>query len=390
MRIAIVGGSLVGPATELLLRAAGFDDVTTYERSTVAHVQSGGVMGLRPESLRILRSVGVQADDLVAIDSPDVISYELDNAGGHRFRRHDIFPGNTTSWDALHNTLADRVNVRHGWEVSGFDAAGLRFTNGAVDHPDIVIFTDGRKSTGRAALDPDRTLTYQGYMVWRGLAEPPKGLLLRGFHRYYDDTHGVLFSLTEPIKQSGLSYWEFSHNLAAGTYARLAGRPPTERAFLLPSGVGPKARAVMTGFATAHLPTAFADLVTGTTEVMGIPINDTPTPTFNHRQVGNSYGVLVGDALATVRLQAGAGLNSGLQQADALTYALRGNANTLASRLAEHQTTTLNNVLPWVELGKVRAQRSQLGTYTPTRPGYTVPTLAPSGNVWDSPEWIRA
>lgn len=396
MKIAVVGGSLVGPATEILLRKAGFDDVTTYERSKIAHVQSGGVMGLRPESLSILRAAGVPINDLIAIDNPDVISFDLANTAaggiGYRFRRHDMFPGNVTSWDALHNTLATMTNVRYGKEVSDFDEWGLHFTDGSTEHPDAVIFTDGRKSVGRSILDPARQLTYQGYMVWRGLIAPndPKLSNLKGFHRHYDDPHGILFSITEPIKQSGLSYWEFSHNLAAGTYTRLAGRPPTERAFLLPSGVGPAARSIMNGFAAAHLPPQFANAIEQTTNVMGIPINDTDTPEFNHRWIGDRLGVLVGDALATVRLQAGAGLNGGLQQSSALTSALQGNESTLAYRMAAFERQTLTEYLPWIELGKVRARRSNLGTYTPTLNGFTVPTLSPSGNVWATPEWIPA
>lgn len=392
MKVVIVGGSLVGPATELMFRQAGFDDVTTYEASKTAHVQSGGVMGLRPESLGILQAAGVQTEKLVAIQARDVVSFDLNDDLTWRFRRHDMFPGDVTSWDALHNTLANLTpTIKYGWRVRAFDEAGLHFTNGETVHPDLVVFTDGRKSKGRELMDPSRVHEYQGYMVWRGLTRDDPGIEINGFHRYYDDKFGVLFSVTEPIIQSGQRYWEFSHNLAEGTFHRFAGKPPNDRAFLLPTAVMPDARRVMTTFAKVHLPPKFSKLVAETSSVMGIPINDTATPTQNHWRVGDSYGVLIGDALAAVRLQAGAGLNGGLQQASELVGSLnyRNLVGGTEGALKAHQDWTLESYLPWIELGKVRARRTHLGTYTPTRPGWTVPALAPSGNVWDSPEWME-
>jgi len=322
-----------------------------------------------------------------------VVSFDLNDDHTWRFRRHDVFPGDVTSWDALHRALADMTQIRYGWRVSGYDEDGLHFSNGETTHPDLVVFADGRKSVGRQILDPDRTTQYQGYMVWRGLVAPLKDVQVNGFHRYYDDKFGVLFSLTEPIIQSGQSYWEFSHNLAEGTFHRFAGKPPTERSFLLPNSITPAARHILDSFSETHLPPAFAELVAETSSVMGIPINDTATPTRNWWKVGDSYGVLIGDALAAVRLQAGAGLNGGLQQAASLIHWITGfdgDLNNDLYALESWQEETFSSLLPWVELGKVRARRNHLGDYTPTRPGFTVPALAPSGDVWDSPEWIKA
>lgn len=397
LRVAIIGGSLVGPATELMFRQAGYDEVTTYEASRIIHPQSGGVMGLRPESLKILRSVQVPTADLVALTNRDVISYDLtgptpdhDGHFGVSLRRHDLFPGDVTSWDALHATLARRVDIRHQKRVTAITDTGVAFADGTTAKADLVVFADGRKSTGRALLDPARRLRYMGYMVWRGLApQPPGRTAVRGFHRYYDTPHGVLFSVTEPILQTGDTYWEFSHNLDPGTFRLLAGGPPTERPFLLPDRLGWRAAELRGAYAEAHLPEEFAALIGATTNVMGIPINDTPTPQRAVFRVGATRAVLIGDALQSVRLQAGAGLNGGLLQANSLIYWLGDTDVPLDTILASWQEHALREYLPWVELGRVRADRTGLGSYLPVRPGYTVPPTAPSGNVWDTPRWTE-
>ena len=47
LSIAVIGGSLVGPATELFLRRAGFTDVTTYEAMPRAHCKAAASWAAR-------------------------------------------------------------------------------------------------------------------------------------------------------------------------------------------------------------------------------------------------------------------------------------------------------------------------------------------------------
>lgn len=42
LRIAVVGGSLTGPTTALLLQHAGFDDVTLYEAAPASAPSAAG------------------------------------------------------------------------------------------------------------------------------------------------------------------------------------------------------------------------------------------------------------------------------------------------------------------------------------------------------------
>ena len=50
-RIAVIGGSLTGPVTALLLHAAGFDHVTLYETTPAGTSLAGGLIGLEHPAL---------------------------------------------------------------------------------------------------------------------------------------------------------------------------------------------------------------------------------------------------------------------------------------------------------------------------------------------------
>jgi len=386
LSIAVIGGSLVGPAAELFLRRAGFRDVTTYEAMPRAHSQSGGVMGLRGPTIELLESIGLDRDRIVALPDTAVNAYTVDS--GHVSERGTSnFPGQVTSWDALYAALSQRVDVVHGHRLTRLCTTdgryGLSFANGYEREADVVLFADGRKSAGRVFLDPARRLTYNGYIVWRGLVDTPTPEP-RGFNRYFDIVCGRLFSLTGRLVGAGQSYWEFSHNLSEAEYTRIAGgRGPTDHAYILPQQVGPAARSVIA--AAAHgMPPMFLDLMAGGT-VSGIPVNDAPMPQRAlWTNAGGGVAALLGDALLPVRLQVGAGLNSGLHHAASFARSL---AASSMDALHEWESTTLDRFAPWIELGRARAHRNNLGWYTPVRPGFTA---APTSDQWSEPKWVTA
>jgi 2-polyprenyl-6-methoxyphenol hydroxylase-like FAD-dependent oxidoreductase len=402
LSIAVIGGSLVGPAAELFLRRAGFTDVTTYEATPRAHSQSGGVMGLRLPTVALLESIGLHRDRIVALPDNAVNAYAMD--GGHvTARGTSMFPGQVTSWDALYAALAQRVEVVHGHRLARLCPTdgryGLRFANGYQREADVVLFADGRKSAGRMFLDPARRLTYNGYVVWRGLVDTPTPKP-HGFNRYFDIAGGRLFSLTGPLNGTGKSYWEFSHNLPEADYTRLAGgRGPTDHAYILPQQIGPAARSVIAAAADG-MPPMFQELLADAT-VSGIPVNDAPMPqralwtSATSGAAGNTargrvggVAALLGDALLPVRLQVGAGLNSGLHHAASFAHSLAASsAAGSLDALYDWETATLDRFAPWIELGRSRAHRNNLGWYEPVRPGFTA---VPASDQWSEPTWVLA
>lgn len=384
-KIAVVGGSLVGPAAELFLRNEGLTDVTTYEANPHAHSQSGGVMGVRHSTLDLLAEVGIDRPKVIALADSDVHAFDVRPGGEANHRGSSTFPGMVTSWDALHHELTDRVDVQHGHAIRDARCDGgrqvLTCTCGTEHYADHVLWADGRKSTGRTLIDPDQPLRYNGYVVWRGLVEPPSPTP-HGFNRFYDIEGGRLFSVTEPIIQTGKSYWEFSHNLPADDWKRLAGDQPEEHAFLLPQQVHQDARDIIREHAEG-LPPRFEAMIE-TSEVSGIPVNDVPMPKNAAVKRGRGFSVRLGDALVPVRLQVGAGLNQGLHQAADLAGAL---GTGLQSAVACWDQIALSNLAKVVEQGRSRAHRNNLGWYLPVRPGKTT---APVDDQWADPKWVTA
>lgn len=384
--VSIVGGSLVGPFAELALRRNGYTNVTTYEANPHPHSQSGGVMGVRYSTLDLLAEAGIYRGSVMALTDSDVHAYDITPGGEPTKRGTSAFPGVVTSWDALHHELTQRVDVQHGHTITNVHHHNnreiLTCTCGTDHESDIVLWADGRKSKGRTLVDPDRPLTYNGYVVWRGLAAPPAETP-HGFHRYYDIPNGRLFSVTEPVIQSGKSYWEFSHNMPAEQWTQLAHGAPERHAYMLPHQVSDTTRAVIRDH-TQGLPQRFQTMV-DQSEVSGIPVNDVPMP--GHTLTQHPHGglsALLGDAIVPVRLQVGAGLNQGLHQAADFAAALTTNS---AVSLAGWDQQTMDNLGKVVEQGRSRAHRNNLGWYMPVRPGKTT---APGVDQWAEPEWVTA
>lgn len=387
-KVIIVGGSLVGPSGDLFFRRRGYTDITVLEANPRPFSQSGGVMGVRANTLDMLGDVGIHAATVQALTSPDVYAFDINGGETPDLRGVSSFPGMVTSWDALHAELDKRVNVTRGHTVTNLvDDAGRTYvicTCGQQHDADVIVWADGRKSTGRTILAPNRPLTYNGYAVWRGLVQPP-AQPPTGFHRYYDIEGGRLFSLTEPIVQSGMSYFEFSHNLPADEWQTLTGKSPEEAAYLLPGWVKrhPQVHDLIRRYAVG-LPHRFEDII-DQAEVSGIPVNDVTFPDqLIYRHASGAVSVLIGDAAIPVRLQVGAGLNQGVQQIHDFVTAY---ASRHPDALSHWEARHIASAARWVELGRSRAHRNNLGWYLPVHKGQTT---APEADQWTNPRWVAA
>jgi 2,6-dihydroxypyridine 3-monooxygenase len=178
--IAVIGGSLTGPVMALLLLQAGFERVTVYEAVPRSAPLGGGLISLEHSSLDVLDRLGVGQEEFVTCETESIVQIAVSaRTPGHRVRR--AYPGRFTTWTRLHAALTTHLPaavIQSRARVTGLDGQCgrplLRFAGGRCESADLVVFADGRASTGRRLLDPERRLRYAGYVAHRGCAPTPE------------------------------------------------------------------------------------------------------------------------------------------------------------------------------------------------------------------------
>lgn len=322
MKIAVVGGSLTGPLTALLLHQAGFEDVTVFEGAPQSLSRAGGVIGLDYASLDVLDSLGLYQEEYITYTSERVVSRCVqENAIMNTTT--SSYAGRNTSWNALHEALVTRLPrlPMTGTHVSDIFDGRLYFNGSGValdDRYDLVIGADGRKSTVRKIFDPVRQLHYAGYVAHRGWYDHELPDLV-DFTRF--EALGHQFNV---FPDRGGVDWTFYMEETALEFELHYGASPDKRAFVMPRYITDAARRRVDSRAYAVLPEAEALMVQNTTGRMVAPVMDidVPTQAVFHDGVGTRV-VLLGDALAPVRPHTARGMNNGIAQAEALVRALK-------------------------------------------------------------------
>ncbi|WP_433388652.1 monooxygenase [Micromonospora sp. KLBMP9576] len=369
-RIAVIGGSLTGCTTALLLLDAGFTDVALYEAATGVAPREGGLIGLEHPALDVLDRLGIDQSEIVAYNSETVWQVTV-RGRQHIHTAQQVYPGRNTTWTLLHHALTSRLpdGVLHtGRRVTGIGTSHgqplLAFADGSREVADLVVFADGRASTGRRLLDPSRRLRYAGYVAHRGYAPTPEASL-RDFLRL-EPGPGCQYNVA-PIP-GGLD-WTFYLTCTPVDYTHHFGAPPERRMFALPHHIGPAARAHVDAHATRLLPTPHVATVHTTAVRMAVPVMDIDPPTRMAWPIGHGWAVLLGDALAPVRPHTARGANNGIEQAAGLAAALtqhRRFGADLAAALRGWQRRHLPTALAAIHQGPAIAAALGLGTPTPT------------------------
>ncbi len=169
--VAVVGGSLGGLTTALLLRDIGCD-VTVYERSQETLQARGAGIAVLPETLRYpVERLGVPVEQITS--STEWIRFlerdgSIRHAQQHRYR--------FSSWNTIYGTLLDSFGAeryRLGRDMTSFtpDREGgmeVRFADGDAVRADLLVCADGIGSVARATLLPEVRPRYAGYVAWRG------------------------------------------------------------------------------------------------------------------------------------------------------------------------------------------------------------------------------
>lgn len=183
----VVGGSIGGLTTALLLRDAGFE-VTVLERSEAALEGRGAGIVLHETTARYLverAGLSVEAISEGArwfrfLDRDGTVTHEEPCC--YRF----------TAWTTLFSNLLDNLppdQYRLGHQVFDIETAGDRVRVVTVDGfsmtADLVVCADGITSTSRRRLLAGVEANYAGYLGWRGVVRESE-LEPQVFERLYE------------------------------------------------------------------------------------------------------------------------------------------------------------------------------------------------------------
>lgn len=169
-RAIVVGGSIGGLTTALLLRKLGFV-VDIFERTPTNLEHRGGGIVLQPIMMKWFD--GHSAHQIKELSTK---SSRLRYLGrGNEVLHDEPAQWRYTSWDTVYRALLRDFGAEHyhlGEFFAGFsqdtDRVELRFASGRRESADLVVFADGISSTARRRLFPDLARQYSGYVGWRG------------------------------------------------------------------------------------------------------------------------------------------------------------------------------------------------------------------------------
>ena len=338
LRVGIVGGSIAGCTTAVELFRLGCA-VTLFERTGEELKDRGAGIGVPPSAMETFIK-----RDLVDADTPYF--------SGHAFtrlwrteqaRRYGYLawdqPVNLAllNWGGLYRNLRKRVPeqvYRTGQRVVALHeqlngTVCVELTDGARPEFDLVVCADGYTSLGRRKLFPDVSITYAGYVLWRGLlleqdlteSDP----LETGVHcPGYPGGHGIFYFVpgldgaTAPGKR--LVNWGMYVSIAELELADfLTDKDGRAHEGSLPPGGMPLAtESALKRQARKDVPDYYAEIVGKSENTYAYAIYDCQIPAYRKGGI-----CLVGDAGAYARPHTAAGALKGINDAVALGEALK-------------------------------------------------------------------
>lgn len=377
MRVAVVGGSIGGLTTALVLRDAGHD-VEVYERTPEVLQGRGAGIVLQPDTVRWFQTrsaksvddVSTSASRLRYIGPGDEIVH--DEPGSYRF----------TSWNTIYQPLLADLGLSSyhlGEHFTGLDqdedGVDLRFTSGRRERVDLAVFADGISSTGRRRLLGAVEPSYSGYVGWRGtvpeadVSQKTLDLLLDALsYTVTADSHMNIYpipgALGELAPGSRRINYVWYRNVPAG--AQLDELLTDRRGFASPVSLQPgtvQDRYVeeLRAAAQEQLPPGPAELVRLTKEPFVQVVLDILVP-----RMVFGRAVIVGDAAFAARPHAAAGTAKAAADAWALGRALQEHPDDLSAALAVWEPQQLELGRALVARVQAMGRRSQFdGTWTP-------------------------
>ncbi len=169
-RAIVIGGSLGGLFTGIMLRSIGWD-VDIYERSDRTLDSRGGGVVLQSDVVEAFQRAGISTQSL-GVAAHERYYLNSDGSVDEPMPMRQML----TSWNLLYSSMhrhfpSERyhygkrlVNIEQNEEQ-----VTAIFTDGTQDTADLLIGADGPNSTVRQQFLPDAHYRYAGYVAYRGL-----------------------------------------------------------------------------------------------------------------------------------------------------------------------------------------------------------------------------
>ncbi|CAN3131603.1 FAD-dependent monooxygenase [Mycobacterium sp. smrl_JER01] len=380
VRAVVVGGSIGGLTSALLLRGLGFD-VDVFERTPTALDNRGGGIVLQPMTMKWFDD-----RDARRIEGLSTRSVRLQYLGRSDQVIH-CRPWETrcASWGTVYRALlADFGPERYhlGEFCVGFsqdaDRVELRFTTGRTERADLVVFADGVTSTARRRLYPQLKPEYSGYVGWRGtLREDRVGAGTRGLladsltYSVGENTHAVLYTIPgmdgELRQGRRLLNFVWYRNVDDGPQLQEMTtdvRGCQAEVSLHPGSVQRRYIDEMRAAATRQLAPAVAEVITGTEQPYLQIVADVRIPAMAHGRIA-----VIGDAAFTARPHPAAGSAKAAADAWALYEHLRSGDGDIAAALRAWEPEQLDLGNRLVDRAAAMGARSQVAnTWFPGDP----------------------
>jgi len=345
VRAIVAGGSMGGLFAALLLRRRGWE-VDVFERVAAPLSGRGAGIVTHAELHRCLALAGVPDPGEMGVAVQTRLTLGSD---GEVVATHER-PQLMTSWDRLFAVLRAALpdacyHGGRGLVSLEQDEGGVTATlsDGSRERADILIGTDGFRSTARALLLPEVAPRYAGYVGWRGMlpeAETPEGLFAH-----------FVFHLPPGEQIIGYPVAGAGNDLRPGhrRYNFVWYRPAPDLAPLLtdaegrthelaipPPLIAPANIAALRADAERLLPGPLREMVRRTAQPFLQPIYDLECP-----RVALGRVALIGDAAFVARPHVGAGVTKAAQDAVALARALEACGGDVAAGLRAYEAERL-------------------------------------------------